>query len=144
MVTTDGLHTFTGGAFEARVYLPAAPDGGVADWPAFWVDGTGSWPNTGEMDIMEGLSGETCFHYHDPAGGPGGCANTGPGWHTFGSVWQGDTVTYYYDGHDVGSVNTDGTKAAQYLILNNAVGGSGGESTPADMLVDYVRVWSQT
>jgi hypothetical protein len=144
MVTTDKLHEFTNGAFEARVYLPAAPDGGVADWPAFWADGTGNWPSTGEMDIMEGLSGETCFHYHDPAGGPGGCQNVGPGWHTFGADWNGNNVTYYYDGHDVGTLTTDSTDDPKYLILNNAVGGSGGESTPADMLVDYVRVWTQS
>ena len=142
MVNTDGLHEFTSGAFEARIYLPAAPGGGIADWPAFWADGQ-SWPADGEMDVMEGLSGQTCFHYHDPAGGPGGCADVGPGWHVFGADWEGDTVTYYYDGHDVGSTTTDGSSAPQYLILNNAVGGSGGRSAPADMLVDYVRAWRQ-
>jgi beta-glucanase (GH16 family) len=143
MVNTDGLHEFTSGAFEARIYLPAAPDGGVADWPAFWADGQ-SWPADGEMDVMEGLSGQTCFHYHDPSGGPGGCADVGPGWHVFGADWEGDTVTYYYDGHDVGSTTTDGSPEPQYLILNNAVGGAGGQTAPADMLVDYVRVWKRT
>ena len=143
MVTTEGLHSFSHGAFEARVYLPASADGKVADWPAWWVDGQ-NWPQDGEMDIMEGLSGSTCFHYHDPSGGPGGCADTGPGWHVFGSTWEGDQVTYYYDGHEVGTLTTDGNSAPQYLILNNAVGGSGGETTADTMLVDYVRVWQQS
>ena len=143
MVTTEGLHSFSHGAFEARVYLPASADGQVANWPAWWVDGQ-SWPQDGEMDIMEGLSGTTCFHYHDPSGGPGGCAGTGPGWHVFGATWEGDQVTYYYDGHQVGTLTTDGNSAPQYLILNNAVGGSGGETTADTMLVDYVRVWQQS
>ena len=143
MVNTDGLHEFTQGAFEARIYLPAAPDGGVADWPAFWTDGQ-NWPTDGEMDVMEGLSGLTCFHYHSSAGAPGACADTGPGWHTFGAEWEGDTVTYYYDGRDVGSTRTSGTDAPQYLVLNNAVGAVGGVNQADDMLVDYVRVWKRT
>jgi Glycosyl hydrolases family 16/LysM domain len=143
MVNTDGLHEFTDGAFEARIYLPASPDGGVADWPAFWADGQ-NWPADGEMDVMEGLSGQTCYHYHDPSGGPGGCTDAGPGWHTYGAQWQDGTVTYYYDGHDVGSTSTGGVNAPQYLILNNAVGGAGGQTEPSDMLVDYVRAWQRT
>ncbi|WP_052432761.1 LysM peptidoglycan-binding domain-containing protein [Streptacidiphilus carbonis] len=142
MVTTNGLHQFTDGFFEAGIYLPAAPDGSVADWPAWWTDGQ-SWPADGEMDIMEGLSGSTCFHYHDPSGGPGGCANVGPGRHTFGADRENGKVTYYYDGHDVGTTSTGGVTAPQYLILNNAVGGAGGTSAPADLQVDDVRVWTR-
>ena len=50
---------------------------------------------------MEGLSGQACWHFHDPQGGPGGCSTatyTG-GWHTFGADWEPGSVTYYYDGH---------------------------------------------
>ena len=142
MVTTNGLHQFTDGFFEASIYLPAAPDGSVADWPAWWTDGQ-SWPADGEMDIMEGLSGSTCYHYHDPSGGPGSCADVGPGWHTFGADRENGTVTYYYDGHDVGTTSTGGVTAPQYLVLNNAVGGAGGKSAPADLQVDDVRVWTR-
>ncbi|MBC3839949.1 glycoside hydrolase family 16 protein [Streptacidiphilus sp. 4-A2] len=143
LVDTDGLHEFGQGAFEARIYLPAAPDGGVSDWPAFWTDGQ-TWPSDGEMDVMESLSGETCYHYHDSSGADGGCSYTlGPGWHVFGADWEGDTVTYYFDGRKVGSTPTDGSTALQYLVLNNAVGAYGGQVEPADMLVDYVRVWKR-
>jgi len=141
-VNTDGLHEFTEGAFEARIYLPASPDGGVANWPAFWTDGQ-NWPVDGEVDVMEGLSGQACYHYHNAAGAPGGCPNTGPGWHTFGADWEDGTVTYYYDGRDVGSTSTGGTSAPEYLVLNNAVGAAGGQSEADDMLVDYVRVWKR-
>ena len=54
---------------------------------------------------MEGLSGVICWHFHDPLGGPGGCDTAiTPGWHTFASDWQPGSVTYYYDGQDVGSI----------------------------------------
>jgi len=142
MVNTEGLHAFAEGAFEARIYLPESPDGGIADWPAFWTDGQ-SWPADGEMDVMEGLSGMTCYHFHGPDGAPGSCRNTGPGWHTFGAEWENGTVTYYYDGRDVGSTSTDGVNAPQYLVLDNAVDVIGGQPGAADMLVDYVRVWKK-
>ncbi|GAA1269221.1 hypothetical protein GCM10009665_67190 [Kitasatospora nipponensis] len=141
MVQSNGKAQFTYGAFESRIYLPAS-GGKVANWPAFWTDGQ-SWPNDGEMDVMEGLSGNACYHFHSPSGGPGGCApGDFTGWHTYGAQWQPGSVTYYYDGKAVGTISTGITSAPQYLILNNAVGGSGGASVaPADMQVDYVRVW---
>ena len=141
MVQTDGKAQFTYGAFEARIYLPPSSKG-IANWPAFWTDGQ-SWPADGEMDVMEGLSGSACFHFHSPSGGPGGCASGDfTGWHTYGADWEPGSVTYYYDGEEVGRITTGVTSAPQYLILNNAVGGSGGQSVaPADMQVDYVRVW---
>ena len=48
-ITTRGLHDFTYGRIEARISLP----GGSGTWPAFWTMGHGSWPQAGEIDIME-------------------------------------------------------------------------------------------
>ncbi|MFJ9948413.1 family 16 glycosylhydrolase [Kitasatospora sp. NPDC091207] len=141
MLSSNGKAEFTYGAFEARIYLPA--DGSqVANWPAFWADGH-NWPADGEMDIMEGLGGQACYHYHSPSGGPGGCATGNyTGWHTYGAEWKPGAVTYYYDGKQVGQITTGISSSPQYLILNNAVWSGGGPSaTPADMQVDYVRVW---
>lgn len=150
MVTTnpnDGRtgpgFTYTYGVLEARVYIPS--DGGkIADWPAIWTDGQ-SWPTDGEDDIMEGLSGTACFHFHDPLGAPGGCdTSITPGWHTFASDWQPGSVTYYYDGTEVGSVATGITSAPMYIIISNGVGYSTTPLTqPDSMQVAYVRVWQQ-
>jgi beta-glucanase (GH16 family) len=142
MVTTARGFSFTYGLAEARIYLP--PSGHqIADWPAFWTDGR-SWPADGEMDILEGLRGAACFHFHDPSGGPGGCVRGNySGWHTYGANWEPGSVTYYYDGHRVGRITRGVTSAPMYLILNLAVDNSygGAKVAPARMQVKFVRVW---
>lgn len=132
---------FSYGYVEARIYLPASGST-VANWPAFWTDGQ-SWPADGELDVVEGLSGQACFHFHSSSGGPGGCATGGfAGWHTFGADWEPGKVTYYYDGQAVGTITTGITSQPMYLILENSDGSSGGTVVaPSDMLVDWVRVW---
>jgi beta-glucanase (GH16 family) len=145
MVTTDptagsgGGFQYTYGVMEARVYVPAAGTQ-IANWPAVWTDGQ-SWPNDGEDDLMEGLGGQACWHFHDPLGGPGGCSTTiKAGWHTFASDWQPGSVTYYYDGVKVGSITTGITTAPMYILLDNTVS-TGDTATPGSMQVQYVRVW---
>jgi len=148
LVTTDptdgrsgGGFTYTYGVAEARIYIPAAGNQ-IADWPSFWADGTGTWPETGEDDVLEGLGGKACFHFHSPLGGPGDCdSSITPGWHTFASDWQPGSVTYYYDGKDVGSITTGITSAPMYLILGNGVSSTPGDTVADSMQVQYVRVW---
>ena len=97
------------------------------------------------MDIMEGLGGgKACWHFHSPSGGPGGCApGDFTGWHTYGAEWKPGSVTYYYDGKQVGQITTGITSSPMYVILNNGVSTEHGGPTvtPADMMTDYVRVW---
>ena len=140
----SGGYQFAYGALEARVYVPASGTQ-IANWPAVWTNGQ-NWPNDGEMDVMEGLSGKACFHYHSPSGGPGGCATgTYTGWHTFASLWEPGAVTYYYDGVQVGRITTGITMSPNYLLLDNTVSSTIGGPTlaPADMQVDYIRVWQR-
>jgi len=142
IVTTNGKFSFTYGFYEARVWLPAAAGGQVANWPAIWADGQ-NWPTDGELDVFEGLGGQACWHFHSPQGGPGGCAAATytSGWHTFGADWEPGTVTYYYDGQAVGTITSGITGAPMYLILNNATSQGSPTVTNAAMRIDYVRVW---
>src|ERR1700761_2232084 len=68
LINTAGKFTYTYGFLEARVWLPAAngAPNKVANWPAVWTDGQ-SWPYDGEDDIVEGLAGQVCAHFHSAA-----------------------------------------------------------------------------
>ena len=132
---------FTGGYAEARIYLPPDPSGTqVANSPAFWCDGQ-NWPVTGQMTILESLSGSAAYHFTSSPGTS--AATVGPGyggWHTFGAHWQpGSSVDYYYDGQPVGSITTGVTSSPMYLVLVS--GGGNPADVPAGMLVDWVYVW---
>ena len=150
LVNTAGKFTFTYGLLEARVWLPAVNGNPneVANWPAVWTDGQ-DWPYDGEDDVAEGLVGQVCSHFHsadDPsgagAGGGTGCPgdNYAGGWHTFAANWQPGSITYYYDGVNIGSVTHGVTSAPMFIVLSYDVGKTYPEA-PATMKVDYVRVW---
>jgi beta-glucanase (GH16 family) len=141
---SHGGFEYTYGVLEARIYVPGV-GGKIADWPAFWTDGY-DWPRDGEDDVMEGLFGSACFHFHSlhfAPHGPGGCdADIGPGWHTFAADWQAGKVTYYYDGHLVGTVTRGVTSQPMFIVINNTVWrGERSLTRPGALRVDYVRVW---
>lgn len=48
-IKTANKKDFAYGKIEARLKVP----GGRGTWSAFWMLGYGSWPNSGEIDIME-------------------------------------------------------------------------------------------
>jgi beta-glucanase (GH16 family) len=143
IVTTDGKFSFTYGFAEIRMRLPGS-DGVIYDWPDFWGDGQ-NWPADGEDDIIEGLQGQPCWHFHSPAGAPGGCDTAAPltgGWHTFGADWEPGSVTYYYDGVAVGTVTMGVTSAPMYLIISmGADHHYGGPVRSAKLRIGWVRVW---
>ena len=158
MVNTNGKFSYTYGFLQARVWLPAATGaaGKIADWPAVWTDGQ-NWPTDGEDDIIEGINGRACAHFHSTVSPDGiapadstadvtvrsGCVHetlTG-GWHTFGADWEPGSVTYYYDGKDIGSVTSGVTSAPMFVILDYASGPP--YQSPSTMKVDYVRVWKK-
>jgi beta-glucanase (GH16 family) len=142
-----GGFQYTYGVLEVRVYLPPA-DRWIANWPAVWTDGL-HWPIDGEDDVLEGMFGTACFHFHSlhfAPHGPGGCdPSIRPGWHTFASDWQPGSVAYYYDGEEVGQVTEGVTAAPMFIIIDNTVWKNTPKLTRFDaMRVAYVRVWKRT
>jgi beta-glucanase (GH16 family) len=146
LVSTNHRFSFTYGFVEVRAWL-AGSGSTVYDWPQIWTDGQ-SWPQNGEIDLLEGLGGSACYHWHGPPSGVGyGSCPGGPfagGWHTFGVDWEPGIVTYYYDGRNVGSVaNVTSliTSNPMYLILTSSTSGSSVVQAPVTERFDYVRVW---
>jgi beta-glucanase (GH16 family) len=142
LVSTHDTYNFTYGVVQARAWLPAS-GGAIADWPAIWADGLGDWPATGELDVVEGIGGQACWHFHDLQGDPGSCTSRhfAGGWHTFAADWEPGLVRYYYDGRKIATLWRGITDDPMYLILGLGAGPASAVSAPATMRIDYIRVW---
>ncbi len=117
--STDALFNTTYGYIEARISLPATQGA----WPAFWMlpqstDIYGSWPVSGELDIMEtcggfsdGSNNTACgtLHWGTPSH-----VYKGSGYveldsdytyfHTYAVDWQPGQITWYYDGVAINTI----------------------------------------
>jgi beta-glucanase (GH16 family) len=138
-IDSKGKFDFTLGRAEARIRMPAAR--GV--WPAFWLLGNGSWPDTGEIDIMEyvgekewtsvalhgpGYSGDTPLvsRYTFPEG------TDVTGWHVYAVEWTEDALVFEVDGQPFYRVTREMVERygewrfdnPKYVILNFALGGA--------------------
>jgi beta-glucanase (GH16 family) len=134
-----GKFEFMHGTASARIKLTV----GAGLWPAFWILGTGRWPATGEIDVMEhvGEPDWTSVAIH----GPGYSGNTplvhrarmesgdGPAnWHVYGVDWTSESLIFTIDGREIyratrADVEKYGNWAFdndKYLILNLALGGN--------------------
>jgi beta-glucanase (GH16 family) len=142
-VNTTGTFSYSCGAIESRARVPAT-GGAVANRPALWDTGD-FWPRDGEIDTMEGRSGESCSYW--PATGTGrGHRPPGArtGRHTFGHRWEPGRITWYYDGQPVHTETSGVVGSPHCLVRQNPRGSFGGPTpTPADLRVDYVRPWAK-
>jgi beta-glucanase (GH16 family) len=133
-----GKIEFTHGVVEARIKLPA----GAGLWPAFWLLGTGRWPETGEIDIMENVGDRTWTNV--ALHGPGYSGNTplvarrpfpppadATGWHVYGVEWTTTGFVFIVDGDvfyrvsraEVEKYGRWAYDTPKFLIFNFAIGG---------------------
>ncbi|WNS46930.1 RICIN domain-containing protein [Paenibacillus sp. MMS20-IR301] len=160
-IKTQGLKNFTYGKIEARIKLPS----GQGIWPAFWMLGsninTVGWPSSGELDIMERVNNNAFVNgtVHWDAGGHAEYGQVSGSldfsqYHVYSVEWDSKYIKWFVDGNQFnqfyienGTGNTEEFQRPFFLLLNLAVGGNwpgapnSSTSFPAQMLVDYVRVY---
>jgi beta-glucanase (GH16 family) len=159
-IITKGLFEFEYGKVEARMKLPL----GQGLWPAFWALGGNidevSWPQCGEIDIMEHVSNEYMTHgaVHWENNGHAfvgnGVNNDPTQYHVYGIIWDENLIRWFMDGVQfyqftiqASNNSDDAFRHPMFLLLNLAVGGNwpGYPDTttpfPSSMWVDYVRVY---
>jgi beta-glucanase (GH16 family) len=167
---TQGLFSFQYGRIETRMKLPEEKGMWPAFWLLGNSWATVNWPACGELDVIEHIDGSdpTNLGFDWITGSVHGTGFDGTSlyhpdgfsasdWHTYGMIWSPGRVEYYIDDPlnvyvTFTSSTTSGTwpfdAGPQFLILNLAVGGSwpgAPDATtvfPAEMLVDYVRVYT--
>lgn len=139
LVNTHGKFSYTTGDLKARVWLPGG--GSTVDWPGVWTDGT-HWPNDGEIDVVEGLSGHDCWHVHTTRPTVGACTSMAGGWHIVEMMRTKTSLTFFYDGKKVGSATPSAfADSPHYLVLQLAVSKAiSPPMKPALMLVDWIQV----
>ncbi len=149
-ITSKGKAQFAYGKMEARISLPK----GKGSWPAFWMLGAkGSWPRSGEIDIMEHVGSDPtmvsfALHTNYRNGSKGNNWSKVINWnnsieesfHTYGIEWVEketnglDRIRFYVDGEPqvvCGEMPDDDENAWPfnaefYFILNLAIGGKMG------------------
>lgn len=159
-LSTGGKAEWTYGFFEVRARLPC----GRGTWPAIWMLGSGGrWPDVGELDIMEqvGSAPTRVFSTVHTLAGSGGSGKGADAqvpdacgaFHDYQMHWTAQDIRFGIDGvtHFRYINPRTGARAwpfdaAQYVILNIAIGGDlGGEVDdaifPVTMEVDHVRIY---
>jgi len=164
---TEGKFAQAYGRFEARMKLPT----GKGIWPAFWMLGADigqvDWPKAGEIDVLEAIGPGTTVYstLHGPGYSgahalstkfelPGGEA-IDAGFHVYAVEWAPEAIRFYFDDHLIVEQTPKDLPQGTawvfdhpfFLLLDLAVGGrwpgdpDATTALPAQMLVDYVRVY---
>jgi len=156
-----------------KVEVSAKVPTGKGSWPAVWMMPTnseyGTWPKSGEIDIMEYIGVEPDkLHFTTHFEGTGGSGHESSGTSTtdfsepfnefivFSVEWTPTNISWYANGVKYHEYNKSGDYRTWpfdkefYLILNLAYGGSwagydGVDDTqlPHKFFIDYVRVYQK-
>lgn len=164
-ITTFEKLAFQYGRMEARLRVP----NGIGTWPAFWMLGfdirTNTWPNCGEIDILE-TRGDMPTTVFSTLHGPGYCGEDGKGkvldtgtvmsddFHVVAIEWFENEISWYLDGKLILNLAAKDLEELEwvynkpfYLIVNLAMGGNftgaiDSELTNASYVIDYIRYYS--
>ncbi len=135
-------------SIKASIKQPS-PAKGLGYWPAFWLLGPGTWPQHGEIDVMEDANalsqhsgtfhcGGPCHEYTGLTSGLKPCPGCQAGYHTYNVVIDrrqagAEQLRWYLDGHEFYSVNestvgnaawTEAVDHGFSVILDVAMGGT--------------------
>lgn len=168
-LVSKGKGDFLYGKIEVRASLPT----GRGTWPAIWMLPTnwkyGSWPASGEIDIMEHVGYEPDSIYgtvhtksfnHNIGTQKSGALylpDAESAFRVYGIEWDENKIQFFVDNKPYFQFINDQNGFASWpfdqhfhLVLNQAVGGNWGGSRgvdesiwPRKMLVDYVRVYQR-
>ena len=137
-INTRDKMMFTYGTASARMKMAD----GAGLWPAFWALGKGSWPDCGEIDIMETVGDGSWIS--NALHGPGYFGNTPlvrrdtfmkgtdvTKWHIYGVDWTANSLVFKLDGKVTYTVTRAMVEKygrwafdnPKFLILNFALGG---------------------
>jgi beta-glucanase (GH16 family) len=166
-LVTHNKHQWTYGRFEMRGKIPCV----TGSWPAWWAVGigaNGSWPQCGEIDMMEYyrnmLLANVC--YQNASGSQVWDSSTkqistlGSGWadnyHTWVMEWDENTIDLYCDDALLNTFNVNDATVGSYnpfrtsiwMFVNLAIGGNNGgdpsgTAFPLRYYVDYIRVYQK-
>jgi beta-glucanase (GH16 family) len=161
IVTTYQKFQFLYGYFEMRVRVPATPGA----WSAGWLV-CSSMKYPCEIDLFEVLGDNPSRvlmsnHWgtdadHRSATHVATGTDLSDGWHTVGVAWRPSSIEWFVDGQSVHLATEGVPSEPMFMLLNVAVGGDlpyvegvraappqGGKGFPAQMDVDFVRVFSR-
>lgn len=147
---------------EARIMLPGAKSKGAT--PSFWMRGDGTWPFSGEVDVLEAIN-DTPFVSHAVHGADGAGQHrsvqtihyTQPdfreGWHVYRMDRTASLITFAVDGIITGRIERGALPPAifdgsHFLIFGMGIGGSWAGAPAADnvwpikQIMDWVRVYA--